>query len=317
MERHSASPRDLNTEAIDAACDLLEGGDYEAVDRIIWGTLPRLSETAYEERIRIYMLLLALPDRPIGTSIQEDALRVARHIIDHREEFSVRYRLWAYMIFDTYKGKWTPDSERNEYFAVNEAQAVLVHQCSREDRDVALTVIASQSPDEDQIKLCLNELLHEANAFAITQAVTSAPVAFHKHTNLEYLERALDQVKSPGGFVADILRKKMETVIAIMEEDIEEENLDRQDLHVKLVMCYCNLRMIPGAYMQQTYSEYYLAYAAAYLDEPELGLIHAYTAIAMARRLRMSHLEQLGIAVRDHLQERAPYESESDEKYGS
>lgn len=317
MERQSASPRDVNTKAIDAACDLLREGDYAAVDRIVCGTLPKLAETAYEERIRIYMLLLALPNHPISTSVQEDALRVVRHIIDHREEFSVRYRLWAYMIFDAYKGKWTTDSERNEYFAVQEAQEVLVHQCSREDRDVALTVIASQSPDFDQIKLCLNELLDGANAFDITQAVTSAPVAFHKHTNLEYLERALDQVKSPGGFVADILRKKMETVIAMMEEDIEEENLDRKDLHVKLVMCYANLRMIPGAWMQQTYSEYYLAYAAAYLNEPELGLIHAYTAISMARRLGIAHLEQLAIAVRDHLQERAPYESESDEEYGS
>lgn len=307
--------RDLHTPVIDAACDLLREGDYAAVERILMGTLPRLSKDAYEERIRIYMLLLALPDHPINESIQKDSLRVARHIIEHREVFSYRYRLCAHMIFGAFKGEWTVDSEKNELFALEDAQAVLVYLgSSREDRDTALTLIASQSPDHDQIRLCLEELLDGGNAFAITQAVTSAPVVFHQTTNLCYLDHALDQVKRPLGFIADIFRKKMVTVLKMLEEDTDEGVLDRKSIHTNLVMCYANLRMMPNALRQQAYSEYYLAYAAAYMDETELGLIHAYTAIGMARRLKLTRLEQLACAVRDHLQSRAPYEGDDEEQ---
>ena len=308
--------RDLNTEAIDAACDLLIEGDYDAVKRVVKGTLSRLSEDAYEERIRIYMILIALPDHPIDRDIQEDSMCVARYIFAHREHFSQRYRLWAHMLFRALKGEWTVDSEKNEFFALQDAQEVLVHPASsREDRDLALTLIASQSPDDDQVRLCLEELLDGANAFTITQAVTLASMDFHRETDLTYLYRALEQVKNPPGFVADLLRKKMATVIQILEQDTEAGVLDRKDIHTKLMMCYANLRMIPGVLRQQAYSEYYLAYAAAYMNETELGLIHAYTAIAMAQRLKMNRLEPLARAVRDHLKSRAPYDGEeSDEE---
>ncbi|MBI3336189.1 hypothetical protein HYZ98_01320 [Candidatus Peregrinibacteria bacterium] len=308
--------RDLNTPAIDAACECLRKGDYDAVKRIVKGTLPRLSSDAYKQRIRIYMLLMALPDHPIDQDIQEDSLRVARHVFAHREAFSQRYRLWAHMIFGALKGEWTVDSEKHEFFALQDAQEVLAHpESSREDRDLALTLIASESPDDDQVRLCLEELLDGGNAFAITQAVTSAKISFHRATDLIYLDRALDRVKSPSGFVADLLHKKMATVLRELEEDTESEVLDRKDIHTKLVMCYAHLRMMPGELFQQAYSEYYLAYAAACMDETELGLIHAYTALAMARRLGDSHLEQLALAVRDHFKSRAPYEGkEPDEE---
>lgn len=312
MKTPDTSVRDRSTEMIDAACDLLEDGDYTAVDRIIRGTLPRLPDTAYEERIRIYMLLLALPDHLITKTIQEDSLRVARHIIEHRENFSGRYRLCAYMIFGALKGEHVIDSERNEFHALHEAQTVLTHQCSRDDRDMALTIIASQSPDHDQIKLCLHELLQGANNFAITQAVTAAPISFHRETHLEYLNRALDQVKGPPAFIADILHKKIVTVIEKMEADIQSETLDRRLLHVRLTSCYATLRLLPGVLRYQAHAEYYLAYAAEQMNETEIGLIHAYTAMLMAQQLYLPHLESLARDVRDRLRSRSPYPDDED-----
>lgn len=308
--------RNPHSFAIDAACDLLKEQEYAAVQRTLTETLPRLPVDAYRERIRIYMLLLTLPDHPINGTFQEDGLRVARHIFAHCDTFSPQYRLFAHMIFGAWRGEPTLDTERQEFFALRDAQYILAHPLSsRENRDCALTVIASQSPDHDQVRLCLEELFDGANAFAVTQACTMAPVAFHRATGLRYLERALDRVKEPPGFVADILRKKMAVILHILEEDTEAGVLDRKSLHTQLTMCHINLRMIPQALRQHAYSEYYLAYAAAYLDETELGLIHAHTAVAMAQQLGLTHLEKLACAVRDHLRSRAPYEGGTKEEH--
>lgn len=305
----------LQTAAIDAACDLLEQKNYGAVQRVLLGTLPQLADDAYEERVRIYMLLLALPDHPVNRGVQEDGLRVARHIFQHCEQFSLRYRLWAHMLFGSWQKHSSWDTERNEFFALRDAQEVLAYpEASREDRDCALTLIAAESLDRDQVRLCLEELFRGANVFAITHACTMVPVAFHRETNLQYLDRALEQVqRGPPGFVADILRKKMAVILEMLEENTEAGMLDRKAFHVQLTTCYANLRMIPQAMRHQAYSEYYLGYAAAYLNETEIGLIHTYTAIAMARQLGLTHLEKLACAVRDHLQSRAPYEGDQEE----
>lgn len=301
----------LNTAVIDAAYDLLKQKDYAAVQRMVAGALPCLAADAYAERTHLYMLLLALPDHPINGALQEDSLRVTRYIFAHREKFSQQYRLFAHMVFGAWKGESTLDTERHEFFALQEAQDVLMKSdSSREERDCALTIIASQSPDHDQVRCCLEELFREENAFAITHACTMAPVAFHRETHLQYLEKALDQLQGPPGFVADILKKKMAVLLQVLEEDTKAGTLDRKTFHTQLTMCYANLRMIPQVVRHHAYSEYYLGYAAAYLDETELGLIHTYTAIAMARQLGLTHLEPLACAVRDYLQSRAPYDEE-------
>lgn len=301
----------LNTAVIDAACDFLKDKDYAAVQRIVAGTLPRLAADAYAERIRLYILLLALPGHPINRTLQEDSLRVTRHILTHREQFSQQYRLFAHLVFDAWKGEATLDTERHEFFALQDAQDVLMKSdSSREERDCALTVIVSQSPDHEQVRCCLEELFNGANTFAITHACTLAPVAFHRETNMQYLEQALDQIQGPPGFIADILKKKMAVLLRILEEDTEVGTLDRKAFHVQMTMCHANLHMIPQAVRHHAYSEYYLGYAAVYLNETELGLIHTYTAIAMARQLGLTHLEQLALALRDHLQSRAPYDGE-------
>lgn len=312
MERESDDRRDPMEERLDALSDCILQKEYEPASRILEGLLPELDAQRHDVRIRIGMALMAMPNIVGYTlAMSRPLMESARHILRHRDGFSQDLCLMAHLVFHSMKEDKAPDRERNELFAIQDAVDYLDGLDIQEEiqpetesdfllndkRNLAHLLVCCQSLEDHQIRSSLKELLANGNAFAIAHACCGVSAEFHIKTGYEYLNRALDRVKGPPGFIAEILRRKMYVLI----EEFQRSNgsMDGRRLLGGALEVYNNIQRLPNVPVQRAHVDYYLAVLAGDLGEKWMARFHACAALATARSLGLGALERSAKEVRD------------------
>lgn len=314
MEHEDDDRRDLVEERLDVLSDYILCKEYEPATRILEGLLPDLDTLSHDVRMRIGMVLIAMPNvlgytSAIGRSLMESA----RHILRHRDGFSQELCLMAHLIFHSMKEDNAPDRERNELFAIQDATDYLdgldIQEESgdgpdfllRDKRTFAHLLICCQSLEDEQIRASLEELLEHGDAFAIAHACCGVSAEFHIKTGYAYLNRALDRVKGPPWFIAEILRRKM--YVLLSESQRSNGSMDGRRLLAGALEVYGNVQRLPNIPLQRAHVDYYLAVLAGDLGEKWMARFHACAALAMARSLGLAALERSAKEVRDAMRD--------------
>ncbi|OGJ59381.1 hypothetical protein A2635_03460 [Candidatus Peribacteria bacterium RIFCSPHIGHO2_01_FULL_51_9] len=312
MDHESDDRHDLVEERLDALSDCLLQKEYGPASRILEGFLPDLNSLRHDVRVRIGMALMAMPNIVGFTlAMRRPLLESARHILRHRDGFSEDLCLMAHLVFHSMKEDRAPDGERNELFAIQdsvdyldgfnigeETQSETGRSHIVEDKRLfAHLLICCQSLDDEQIRSSLEEVLACGNSFAIAHACCSVSAQFHIKTQYEYLNRALDIVKGPPGFIADILRRKM--FVLLSESQKSDGSMDGRRLLAGALEAYGKIQRLPNVPSHRAHIEYYLAILAGDLGERWMARFHACAAMAIAHSLGMGELERSAKRVRD------------------